>query len=266
VPLRSLLTNSACWWRRAALDLFFPPACVCCGEFKTAEDAQANDQIPGSEFSPLVCRTCRVALIADMRAGCRRCGGPPDAIDPSGACRLCRHDRFSFAGVATLGIYEGRLAVLIDRTKQPAGSAVAAGLGELLFGPWIERTEGRRFDFVTAVPPHRWGLLGTSTVRHGPEIMAGRLARLLKTPHLRRLLRWGRPVGRQAELPPDERRRNVKGAMRLAAGYAIDGACVALVDDVLTTGATADEAARRLKRAGVAEVFVAVAARGIGKT
>jgi len=54
--------------------------------------------------------------------------------------------------------------------------------------------------------------------------------------------------------------------MRLAAGYAIDGACVALVDDVLTTGATADEAARRLKRAGVAEVFVAVAARGIGKT
>ena len=63
----------------------------------------------------------------------------------------------------------------------------------------------------------------------------------------------------QIELPWDERRRNVRGAFRCT--RALAGASVAVVDDVMTTGATLDEIARTLKRAGAARVVNWVVAR-----
>jgi predicted amidophosphoribosyltransferase len=56
----------------------------------------------------------------------------------------------------------------------------------------------------------------------------------------------------------------MRGAFRLKAGYDVAGARVLIIDDVLTTGATAHAAAKVLKQAGAAEVTVAVVARGIG--
>jgi predicted amidophosphoribosyltransferase len=56
------------------------------------------------------------------------------------------------------------------------------------------------------------------------------------------------------------------GAFRLARGYDIKGARVLLVDDVLTTGATCDEAAKTLKGAGAASVVVTVLARTVGES
>lgn len=61
-----------------------------------------------------------------------------------------------------------------------------------------------------------------------------------------------------------ERFRNIRGAFRLRAGYHLEAARVLLVDDILTTGATANEATRVLKAAGAAEVRVAVVARAEG--
>jgi predicted amidophosphoribosyltransferase len=61
------------------------------------------------------------------------------------------------------------------------------------------------------------------------------------------------------ELPWDQRQRNVRGAFRCRSLLA--GASVAVVDDVMTTGATLDELARTLKRAGAARVVNWVVAR-----
>lgn len=63
----------------------------------------------------------------------------------------------------------------------------------------------------------------------------------------------------QTELPWDERRRNVRGAF--GCRQALTGASVAVVDDVMTTGATLDELALTLKRAGAARVVNWVVAR-----
>jgi ComF family protein len=63
----------------------------------------------------------------------------------------------------------------------------------------------------------------------------------------------------QTELPWDERRRNVRGAF--GCRRALTGATVAVVDDVMTTGATLDELALTLKRAGAARVVNWVVAR-----
>jgi len=69
----------------------------------------------------------------------------------------------------------------------------------------------------------------------------------------------GRDTAAQAELPWAERRRNVRGAFRCSA--AIPGGTVAVVDDVMTTGATLDEMAAVLKQAGARRVVNWVVAR-----
>ena len=68
----------------------------------------------------------------------------------------------------------------------------------------------------------------------------------------------------QMELPWDERRRNVRGAFRCR--RPLTGATVAVVDDVMTTGATLDELAHTLKRAGAARVVNWVIARTLPPT
>jgi predicted amidophosphoribosyltransferase len=80
-----------------------------------------------------------------------------------------------------------------------------------------------------------------------------------------RLLRRRRRTVPQAELTPPQRWENVRGAFRASRsswlGCRFAGARVLLVDDILTTGATASESARVLRRAGAAFVAVAVVAR-----
>ncbi|MFO8007638.1 MAG: phosphoribosyltransferase family protein, partial [Candidatus Brocadiia bacterium] len=66
---------------------------------------------------------------------------------------------------------------------------------------------------------------------------------------------------RQTRLSAVQRRRNVRGAFRVRRPDRIDGRRVLLVDDVMTTGATADECAKVLTRAGAAEVQVFTLAR-----
>jgi ComF family protein len=79
---------------------------------------------------------------------------------------------------------------------------------------------------------------------------AGLLVRRVETPHL-------------ADLPRDERARAIRGAFAIASGASmrIRGKTIALVDDVMTTGATAAEAARTLLAAGAASVQLWVFAR-----
>ena len=68
-----------------------------------------------------------------------------------------------------------------------------------------------------------------------------------------------RDTAAQIDLPFDERQRNVRGAFSCSIG--LNGSTVAIVDDVMTTGATLDEMAKTLKRAGAARVVNWVVAR-----
>jgi predicted amidophosphoribosyltransferase len=78
------------------------------------------------------------------------------------------------------------------------------------------------------------------------------------------MLRCTRLLRKQGTLLPSARFSNVRGAFKITTGYDINDCHVLLVDDILTTGATASEAARVLRRGGAAIVSVAVIARGVG--
>jgi predicted amidophosphoribosyltransferase len=92
------------------------------------------------------------------------------------------------------------------------------------------------------------------------EQLAALLAKRLELPSIGALRRT-RSVSPQVHLPRTRRIENVRGSMALARGQDLSGLSILLVDDVTTTGATADEAARVCLSGGAEEVILAVAAK-----
>ncbi len=114
-------------------------------------------------------------------------------------------------------------------------------------------------DFLIPVPLH-W----TRRWRRGfnqSEAIAAELGRLAGVPAMQRNLIRIRRTRRQTALEPGERMRNVEHAFALAEPAALDGRRVLLIDDVFTTGATANVCARVLKEAGAEAVHVFTFAR-----
>jgi len=128
-----------------------------------------------------------------------------------------------------------------------------------LFGRWLveagaELLEGA--DAIVPVPLTRWRLLGRRF--NQAAILAEEISRLTGVPAELLALVRTRRTQPQVGLTRVQRRKNVAGAFAVARGHQakISGARVVLVDDVITTGATARACARALKRAGAAGVDV----------
>jgi ComF family protein len=146
--------------------------------------------------------------------------------------------------------------------KHRRGEPLAAALTELLVRRRGQDLEDFRPDVVVPVPMHWWRRLGRGF--NSPDVLAERLARVLRVPLALGLLVRRRNTVPQMRLAPKMRFQNLRGALQLRAGEAIAGRRVLLVDDILTTGATCSEAARVLKQAGAVWVGVAVLARAEG--
>jgi ComF family protein len=152
------------------------------------------------------------------------------------------------------------LRELILRIKQPNSEMLAEMLGVL----WAEHAQARLreigADVVVPVPLHwrrRW-----SRGYNQSETLAQALAERLGLPCRPRWLRRVRNTPFQTEQTPAERRANVQAGFRARPRPQLHGRTVLLVDDVLTSGSTASEAARALRAAGAARVAVAVLAHG----
>lgn len=235
---------------RGAQDVLFPRTCGGCGA------ALAPPHGDASEF----CRGCHDELPWIAAPSCPKCGAPTALESDDGRCVHCRGDSLRFDQAVAVGVYDGLLRRLILSAKQPSGEGLSAVLGRLaarrLRGVGLEGA-----DAVTCVPMHWRRRLVRQ--HNSAEVMADALARELGLRFRPRLLAWRRPAQKQAELSQTDRRRNVRGALRPGRRVALAGARVLLVDDVLTTGATASEAARALREAGAGSVVAVAAARSL---
>lgn len=219
----------------ALLDLVFPPRCPACGE----------PSLPGAD-GPF-CSVCDEALLP-VPPGCRRCG-MPGAGDPCGAC-LARPPAFDAARAG--GLFGGPLADAVHALKYRSRPALAAPLAR-----WLRRrVEVAPGALVVSVPLSR----GRRRERGYDQasLLADALARAAGAERMRTALRRVRETAPQVGRDREARARNVVGAFT-AAGVA--GRDVMLVDDVVTTGATADACARALKDAGARSVSVLSLAR-----
>jgi len=175
---------------------------------------------------------------------------------------MCDGARLKFDAAVSLGPYRSELGRAVLRMKRAAGDTLAAAMGRLLYLRRGGDVAALRPDLVAPVPMFWTRRLVRGT--NSAEILAEVLADQLHVPLARGMIVRCRNTLPQARLKPRERFANVRGAFRVRAGYAWDGLRVVLVDDILTTGATASEVAGVLKRAGVSRVAAVVLARGTG--
>jgi ComF family protein len=236
----------------AAIDLLFPPRCASCGS-----DCHAPQN------GTLLCESCLAELVPATRTSCRYCALPCSDVDAArGDCFECRSRKLRYDEARTLGIYEGPLRRAILQIKHPYHVPLAKALGQRLALCLRERPFTEQPDLVVPVPMHWLRRLWRGT--NAAETLARAVSGELGLPLAAHLLVCRRMLRRQSTLSTDERWQNVRNAYRLAWGRRIDGRRVLLIDDVMTTRATAHEAARALRKAGAAAVYVAAVARGTG--
>jgi ComF family protein len=176
-------------------------------------------------------------------------------LDESGRCHLCRAGTRGFDAAYCFGSYEGTLRELIHLFKygrmKPLSRTLAANLLSAL-------PRDQRFDVVVPMPLHwrrRW-----HRGFNQAELLARRTARSCGIPATNAVRRI-RSTATQAGLSNAKRRENVAGAFRLRNRRGIQGRRVLLIDDVMTTGATASACALALKRGGAASVTLLALAR-----
>ncbi len=237
-PVNQTISTRVYGWGGWLSGLLFPPTCLVCSEPGVAgRDA---------------CPAC-LASLPWLERGCRRCALPLPVVETADAlCGACRQSASPLERVQAAFLYDAPVDGLLRRFKFHHDLAAGRLLSQLM----AERLAGvDRPQALVPVPLHASRLR-----RRGYDQaleLARPLARHLGLPLVTGLRRV-RATAAQSELDAATRRRNLRNAFAAAGPLP---AHVALVDDVMTTGATVQAAARALRRAGVARVDAWVCAR-----
>ena len=216
------------------LDLLLPQRCLVCS-------------LPGAQ----VCDGCTAALRRIEPPLCARCGAP--TAWPVQRCGECAGRRLAFAQARAVLVYDDPLRQVVVAWKERGLRRLAAWAAAVVRDS-LARPDVACVAFVPGDPDRR-----LKRGHHAAERLATELAAEWELP-LRPLLTRARGSPRQRGLTQHERRRNVAGAF-LAHGRV--PARVTLVDDVYTTGATANAAASALRKGGAYNVEVVTLARTI---
>lgn len=176
-------------------------------------------------------------------------------LDERGVCTACRSGLQGFDYAASFGMYEGALRSLIHLYKYSGMRPLAKPLAQ-----YLERAipVDESFDAVVPVPLY-WRKQWTRGFNQA-ELLARDVARHRGIPVLN-ALRRKRSTATQAGLASAGRRRNVAGAFALRSRQHLTGKKILLIDDVMTTGATASACASVLKRGGAKSVSLFTVAR-----
>lgn len=222
------------------LDLLFPKKCIGCGQNGT-----------------WLCAECFNQIVLVQAPGCPQCG----RLTPKGQyCRGCR-PRFVLTGIYVAAHYrEGPLKEAIHSFKYNRIKGLVHPLSELLI---MRLSAGfPTGDLVLTCVPLHYARLAERGFNQA-ELLARELAKYFGLDFYPQMLTRKKKTKPQVEFSGDERRKNILEAFET--GREADKAknqTVLIVDDIATTGATLNECAKVLRRAGARQVWGVVIARG----
>lgn len=230
-------------------DLMFPRSCAAC-------DA------PVIKDSGALCWDCVTGFKTITAPFCKRCGDPIEGISSDGFnCSLCRRRPPAFDLARSVFRHRGSLKSAIQHFKYSGRTELAATLAQYLHACVGAHYDKIQFDTVLPVPLHatrqreRTYNQSALLARHLSSLMG-----LAYRPH--GILYRERNTPTQTGLNANQRSQNVLDAFRVKDASWVRGATVLLVDDVMTTGATASAAAAALQHAGAVGVYVVTVSRG----
>ena len=206
----------------------------------------------GSRSPASVCASCVNALPYVRATGCPHCAieGPVGLI-----CGACLAAPLEFDRTVAAFRYTYPLDRLVQAFKFNENLALVNLFADSLFN--AVQTRQSVPDLIVPLPLARKRLADRGF--NQSALLAERVARRIGVPYIAQGLLKIRDTPPQAGLDRAARLKNVRGAF--ACERSLDGKHVAVVDDVMTTGATLSEAARSLKKSGAATVSAWVVAR-----
>ncbi|MGE5307981.1 MAG: ComF family protein [Deltaproteobacteria bacterium] len=228
---------------QAFIDLIFPLRCASC-----------KRKIGSTETLPL-CAGCWHKLRKNAPPFCRSCGKTVGKVSlERGLCARCAGTKPHFDRAYSLFLYEGPAKALVREFKYRGKDHLAPLLGKQMVSFIKENGVSLNFiDCVVPVPLHPAKLREREF--NQALLLAQAIAKEMDRPVTEALSRT-RNTRTQTNLKPEKRHKNVKGAFAVRKGADVKNKNVLLIDDVLTTGATASEAAQALKNAGARMVVV----------
>ncbi len=242
VPLQAWFRAARRWPARAAarvVSLVYPPVCAAC----SASTGQSHG----------LCAPCWASLTLIARPYCERLG-TPFALDLGGALisPAAMADPPVFARARAVCGYDDIARTLVHKLKYGDKLELAITMGTMMSLAGRELVEDA--DLIVPVPLHRWRLWRRRFNQAAAlsDVLAAKTGLPVDLTALVRVKRTRPQVG----LSRHERAENLQGALRVSATarHRIEGRRILLVDDVLTTGATANASARALLRSGAKAV------------
>jgi ComF family protein len=212
-----------------------------------------------------VCEPCLAQIVPLEGPLCHICGEKlfhtTAETEDVPLCGICRRVGAHFSRAAAYGAYEGALRDLIHLFKykgiRPAGKVLGSLVNQAVAAMALP-------DSMIVVPVPLWSGKRTSRGFNQAEAIARTFIDLQTSGSIQldtSILVRTRETASQTGLTRHQRRANVRGAFAVVKAAKVKGRSILIVDDVMTTGTTAGECARVLRRAGAKEVFVATVAR-----
>lgn len=226
------------------LDILYPRHCPVCHDIL----------VPGTQR---ICKRCRERLKPVTGPRCMKCSKPlPDPAQEY--CADCSRRTHLFEQGIGIFPYSTLLQESLFQLKYGKRQEYGVFYGEL--GAFYAEDQIRRWkiDYIVPIPLHRKRL--ETRGYNQAEIIAEALAKRTGLPVRKKLLKRKRNTKPQKDLSPGERQKNIKGAFSVNGDPGEEN--ILLIDDIYTTGATIDEAAGTLKRAGAKKIYFLVVAIG----
>ena len=232
---------------KAALELLYPRRCEGC---RTSPEGDAK----------YICWECMASFTAVREPFCMTCGDPVEGrVDVEFLCHTCHKASPAFDCARSAYRFDGVLKDILHLYKYGQAQWLAEDLATFLHGCILGQFEQDELTLVCAVPLHRLRLRERGY--NQSALLAKNLAARLGKPY-RHVLRRVRSTQTHTNLTARDRVTNVVGAFEVKRAQHVKGQRVLLVDDVMTTGATASECSRALKSADASAVSVVTVARG----